>query len=123
MNQLSISIPIGNLRGTGPLGFENVSSTRSVGYILNQVISVLVGAMTLFATIWFLILLITAAYSWMNAGGDKVALENARQKMLHAVIGLTIVIVAIFVADFIGFILGVPDILNVEGFITRILNP
>lgn len=111
---------VGNLIGIGPLGdFDPVLS----GWVLNRLISVLIGTMTMFASIWFIILLITSAYKWMNAGGDKVALEEARQRMLHAVIGLVIVIAAIFIADLVGNVLGIPFLTDPAAFILTILTP
>lgn len=104
------------------MGLENTDPALS-GYVFNRLISIVLGVMTMFAGIWFVILLITAAYSWMNAGGDKVALEGARQKMIHAVIGLTIVIAAIFIVDLVGNALGFPFITDPAAFIIYILTP
>lgn len=113
---------IGNISGIGPLGLENTPTAWST-YVFSRTVSVLVGVMTIFASIWFMILLITSAYKWMNAGGDKAALEEARQKMLHGIIGLTIVVSSIFLVDLIGEVLGIPYILDPFMFFNAILNP
>jgi hypothetical protein len=113
---------VGNLFGIGPLGLENTDASMS-GLVFNRLISIVLGTMTMFAGIWFLILLVTAAYKWMNAGGDKAALEEAREKMLHAVIGLVIVIAAIFIVDLVGNILGISYITDPNAFINYVVNP
>ncbi|OGM21458.1 hypothetical protein A2955_02575 [Candidatus Woesebacteria bacterium RIFCSPLOWO2_01_FULL_37_19] len=116
-----INIPLGNVSGFGQLGLENARPIQAP-YVFNTFISILVGLLTIIAAIWFLIILITSAYSWMSAGGDKGAIETARSRMLNALIGLVIVIAAVFVVDLVGYILGFPLILNPGLFFNR-LNP
>lgn len=101
--------PTGGLKGKGPLGLEEGQDAAAV---FAQVISSAVGLMTVIAFIWFLFLLITGAIGIMTAGGDKMALENARKRLTTGVTGLIIVITAIFILGFIATLLGIPGILN-----------
>ena len=118
MNHLAQSqTNIGDLRGLGPLGLESNTPGQAPA-IFNQIISVTVGLMTVVAALWFIFLVISGGYTWMTAGGDKGAIENARDKIFHGVIGLVIVIVAVFLADLVGRLLGIPNyILNPGQFI------
>jgi len=102
---------IGNIVGIGTFGFEN-NSTSEACTLFEGLLSSVIGLMTMVAGVWFVILLITSAYSWMSSGGDKVAVETARKKMINAVIGLVIVIAAVFIADLLGGLIGFPSILN-----------
>ena len=108
--QIPLSPPDG-FRGLGALGLEGKSATDAGG-VFNQFISSIIGIMTIVAFIWFVFLFIGGAYSIMNAGGDKAQLESARKKLITGIVGLVIVIAAIFIIDLIGNIIGIPDILN-----------
>jgi uncharacterized membrane protein len=114
-----ISNIIGNLEGLGTLGLENADPSEGPG-ILNRILSTVIGVMTMVAAIWFLILIITGAYAWMNAGGDKAAIENARNKIINGLIGFTIVIAAIFILDLVGELIGLPFILDPAEFIGNV---
>lgn len=85
-----------------------------------QFISTIIGLMTLIAAIWFVFLLIGGAIGIMTSGGDKMALENARKKMTTGVIGFIIVVLAMFIMDFMASLLGVEDILNMQSVIDRL---
>ena len=89
-----LSTPLGNLRGIGPLGFENGDPSQGPG-LFNRIIGTTIG-------------------------GDKAAIEDARKKIINAIIGLTIVIAAIFLLDLVGTLIGFPYITNPEEFITNI---
>lgn len=104
------------ITGTGPLGLEGQAGT-SISDLLNRVITILVGIFTIVASIYFLFQLISGAYIWIGAGGDKVAIENARKKILNGFIGLAVVIAAVFLLDFLGEVLGIPYLTSPGQFI------
>jgi len=104
--------PDGGLSGPGPLG--NPSNPAST---FNNVISGIVGIMTVIAGIWFLFLVISGAISIMGAGGDKAAVEEGRKRIMNGIIGIVVVIAAIFLVDLVGNILGFGSILNPAKFI------
>lgn len=105
------------LQGPGELGDTSPGWTPWTQF--NQILSIAIGILTAIAAIWFLFLLITGALSYMQAGGDQGKAEEARKKITTAIIGLIIVVAAIFIADFIGFILGF-DLLNPGNFLMEI---
>lgn len=106
--QQQIDIGGDTLSGFGKLGLEG---GENAGTVFNSVISVAVGIMTAVASVWFIFQLITAAVAWIGAEGDKGKVEEARKKMTNAIIGLVVVISAVFLASLVGSILGL-DILN-----------
>lgn len=96
--------PFGNrIWGQGPLAAVN-------SFIL--ILSNIIGVMTIVAGIWFIFQFIIGGFSWLTAGADKAAMENAQKKITNGVIGLVIVVAAIFLIDLIGNLLGL-----------KILNP
>ena len=90
--------PFGNrIWGQGPLAAVN-------DFIL--ILSNIIGVMTIAAGIWFIFQFIIGGFGWLTAGGDKTAVENAQKRITNALIGLVIVIAAIFLIDLIGNLLG-----------------
>ena len=113
MNKLSLSIPIsppGGFKGIGTGPFSN--PTGSGIETFTKFISSVVGLMTIIAIIWFIFTLITGAIAMITAGSDKASLESARKKITTGLIGLVVTIAAIFLIDLIGYLIGIPDILN-----------
>lgn len=106
--------PLGSpLQGIGPLGLEGKSSSDALG-IFSNFISVAIGLMTIIAIIWFTFVLITGAIAMISAGGDKAQVENARKRISTGLIGLVVVIAALFIIDLIGTLIGIPNILNIS---------
>lgn len=113
--------PLGQFEGIGPLGklFSNIDEPIS---LLNKVVSIAIGFITLAAFLYFMFQFFTAGLSWVTAGGDQKKIENAGNKITNGIIGMVIVISAIFVIDLLGKVLGI-DILNPFEFITKIWSP
>lgn len=107
---------LGDINGIGPLGTPGSDAPSLFAKFLSSAI----GLMTVIAFIWFLFLLITGAIAFMTAGGDKMALENARKRITTGLIGLVIVIAAIFIMDLIATLLGIPAILDVGNWIEKL---
>lgn len=112
--------PPGGFRGFGPLGLEGLDPQIDAPRIFNQLFSTVIGVMTVIAFIWFTIQFILGAIGIMTSGGDKAALESAKKKLTTGIIGLVVVIAAIFLINLIGYILGVELILNPALFVERI---
>ena len=70
--------------------------------------------MTIIAIIWAIFTLITGAISIISSGGDKQALESAKKKITMGIVGLVVVIIALFIVEVVGYLLGLPDILNFQ---------
>ncbi len=109
----------GPLRGFGPLGLEGGEDAPTV---FNQFISTTIGLMTILAIVWFILTLLSGAIGIITAGGDKGKLETARQRITNGLIGLVVVIAAVFIVDFIGTLMGIPEILNPAEMLNRIIT-
>lgn len=118
MNQLAQLnfAPNGGFKGFGPLGNPSGSGIETFG----KFISSTVGLMTIIAIIWFVFSFITGAIGIVASGGDKNALESAKKKMTTGIIGLVVVIAAIFIIQLLGFLLGISNILNIGELFTQI---
>ncbi len=110
----AVSIPIapsGGFTGFGPLG--NPSSSANALEIFSKFITTTIGIITIIAIIWFIFLFITGAIAWMSAGGDKNALESAKKKITTGILGLAVTVIAVFIIDLIGNLIGIKSILNI----------
>lgn len=98
--------PIGNIM-CGILGTndQTVQNTQ-VANSLNQLVSGIISFITIIAGLWFFIQFIIGGFQWISAGADKGLLEIARLRMLHAVIGLLIVVISYILVGLIGNIFG-----------------
>lgn len=110
--------PEGGFKGFGPLGLEQGQDAPT---IFNKFISSAVGVMTIIAIIWFVFKFIAGAIGIISAGGDKASLENARKNITTGIIGLVVVVAAIFIIDLIGTLIGIPNILNPADLLKQIL--
>jgi len=108
--------PDGGLRGPGP---TVPTTSTGVGESVAHLISVVIGFFTLVAGLWFLIQLILGGYAYMSAGGNKEKAQTASQKITQALIGLVIVVLAIFIINLLGYILNI-DFLNVGEMIQNL---
>ncbi|MCJ7805263.1 hypothetical protein MUP46_01325 [Patescibacteria group bacterium] len=108
--------PSGGFTGFGPLGNPG---NNAVG-VFSKFLTSAIGLMTIIAIIWFVFVLITGAIGMISAGGDKQALEGARKKISTGLIGLVIVITAIFIVDLVGTLIGIPNILNISQLFNQI---
>lgn len=107
------------LKGIGPFGLENANADTSP-FTFQSILSSIIGVITVIGFIWFIFLVITGAIGIMSAGGDKQGLESARKKLTSGLIGLAVLIAAIFIIGLIGMIMGVPGILNISDLINNI---
>lgn len=117
-----IVAPEGGFKGFGKLGLQGDSPASNATGTFTTFLSSVIGVMTLVAIIWFVFLLISGAISYMSAGGDKGAIESARKRILNGVIGIVLVIAAIFIVRLIGYLLGIPDILNFTSLFAVIIG-
>jgi len=112
--------PENGFRGFGSLGLEGASA-GGAGTVFNTFISTAIGVMTIIAFIWFVFTLFIGAYGVMSSGGDKQALEAAKKKITTGLIGIVLIISAIFLFQLVGYILGIPNILN-PGEMIRLIS-
>jgi hypothetical protein len=121
MNLLAqVEHPIGNsFEGIGTYGLQGQAPSNAPA-LFSGILTNIVGLITIVAGIWFMFLLITGGISWMASGGDKGKLAEARSRMITGVVGLTIVVAALFIAEILGSLVGLGDILNPTSYINRI---
>jgi hypothetical protein len=98
------------LQGIGPLA--NPGSSAGAGTLFNSTISKIIGVMTVVAFIFFTFQVVIGAIRIVASGGDKGAIEGARKQITTGVIGVVMVVAAIFIVKLIGLILGLNNILD-----------
>lgn len=85
----------------------NANEDDFVGGMVNTFFSNILGLLTAIAGLYFFFQIITAGIAWVGAGGDKNNVEQARNKIINALIGLIVVasawILVGIVGQFIGF--------------------
>lgn len=90
---------------------EGIETNEGALSNLELFISNVVGVLTVFAAIFFIVYFLIAAVAWVTSGGDTGKLQSARERMLHGVLGLIIVVASYGIIGLIGAIIGF-DILN-----------
>ena len=68
----------------------------NMGRLINSALTLIFIIATIAALIW----LIYGAFKWILSGGDKTAVEEARNHITAAIIGLVIVFLAYFILNF-----------------------
>jgi len=73
---------------------------------VGQLISAAVGTILILAALLAFVFLILGGIQWITSGGDKAAMEAARNKITHAIVGLIIVgaawAIMMLVQNFLG---------------------
>lgn len=103
---------LGEIKGPGPLGDPNAAVGGALA-LLQKFLSNIIGFLTIGAILWFTLQIIFGGYGWITAGGDPKGVAAARDKILHAIVGMIIVFGALVLVSLIGFLLGV-DVLNIQ---------
>ncbi len=115
-----IRYPIeGNIRGLGRFGFENTNPGQGPSYF-NRIVTTVIGIMTLIAFVWFVFLLISGAISWIASGGDANKIAQARGRIVSGLIGITIVVTALFITQIVARLLGVANILDPASYVIEL---
>lgn len=77
-----------------------------------KIISNIIGILTVFAVIWFVIQIMLAGYAFLSTEGDEKKMEMARKRLTEGVLGLTLVVVALGFGALIAKITGLGDVFN-----------
>jgi hypothetical protein len=91
------AVVLGGLDETaGKAGISQSSSSpeEKIAKVIGQVLS--------YVGVLFLILMLYAGFLWMTAGGDEKRIDQARDIILGALIGLIIVVAAYAITQFVG---------------------
>ncbi len=78
-------------------GVLKLNGDKDPRVLAAEVISILLGFLGIVAVI----LIITAGFKWMTAGGEKAKIEESKALMQNAVIGLIIILSAWALSSFI----------------------
>jgi len=89
------------------LGGCGGGSTDSGGKVIGGLVSGIVGLVFIFGFLLTLAYLLTGGVQWITSQGDKNSLEQARNKIIHALIGLIIVGSAYAVFKLVGNFFGI----------------
>lgn len=76
-----------------------------------NIIKNLITIILIIAVVIAVFFLIYGGIRWITSGGDKQAVETARNHIIAAIIGLIIALLAFFIINFIGRLIGV-DLTN-----------
>ncbi len=105
------------LQGIGTYGRGGSGSPAR----FTRALTAIIGILTLIAGIYFIFLLISGGIEWMSSGGDKGKLASARSRMFSGVIGLAIVVAALFITEILGQLVGFPTILDPAGTLVNLV--
>jgi hypothetical protein len=81
--------------------------TSQGGTALGKLISGLIGALFVAAFLLTFMFLIIGGIQWITAGGDKQALEKARNGITNAIMGLVIVAASFALMTLVGKFFGI----------------
>lgn len=87
---------------------------------LDKYISTLLGFATSVAFVYFVFQFIIAGYGFLSSEGDKGKIELSRHRMSQAILGLVVIIAAIFLSGLLGRVLGLGDVLDIDSIFKRI---
>jgi len=119
--KLLAQIPLGTFNGIGGLS-DNPGDIATAGARFESAITILITILTIVAGIWFMIRLLMGAFAWISSQGDKAAIQNARQTIIHAMIGLGITASSFVIINLVGYVLGFTNILS-PGTVIQTLTP
>jgi len=109
---------IGATEGLGPFG-DIASQAEEGPTLLANIVSNVIGVMTIVAGLWFIFNFFIAAVGIVIASGNEDAIKKNTQKISTSLLGLVIVIAGYALISLIGYVLGF-DITNLGGLISNI---
>ena len=101
MSLLAISLPNGqtiNAPATVPTG-----GIQTVAKVVGNTLTILLIA----AVILTLVYLILGGIAWIQSGGDKQKVSQARARITYAIIGLIVALASFFIINVIGYFFNV----------------
>ncbi len=119
---LAADIPLGK---TPFSGYGDIGTPTGEGWGIATFVSFLsktIGLLTIIAFIWFVFTFITGAISIITSGGDKAALESAKKKITTGIIGVVVVIAALFLIEIGAKLIGISDVLNIQALYGALLK-
>jgi len=87
---------------------------------LDNIISTVIGVLTLVAFIYFVIQVILAGYAFISGQGDEKKIESARKRLTDGILGITIVVIAFGITALIAKLIGLDNIFDLPTIIDKI---
>lgn len=88
----------------------------------SNLLSTIIGVMTIIGVIYFLFQIVVAGYGMLSSEGDKKKIEDSRTRITQGLLGVVIIIMAVTLVSLVGTILGVPNILDLNAILTTIIK-
>ena len=85
-----------------PLIRQGGEGAGGISLILNNLIILIY----MLAAVVFIFMILFGAFQWMTSGGDKEAVAGARNRIIHAIIGIVLFAVAFAVIQVVGTFTG-----------------
>lgn len=92
---------------SGLAAFNTADPLTSTELLFSQVI----GFLTLLGGMIFIVMFLNGAFKWISGGEDASKIQKARDLMVHAVIGLIVMVAGYAIIGLVGSIVGF-DMLN-----------
>ncbi|MBD3250612.1 MAG: hypothetical protein GF381_03530 [Candidatus Pacebacteria bacterium] len=99
---------------------EGVTQGTTVLSTTVNVISTIVGALTVLGGLFFIVYFFMGGFSWIAAQGDSSKIEKAREQMIQGVLGLVVMIISYSLIGIIGSVIGL-DLINLESTLKTVL--
>lgn len=96
---------------TNPAISANIGTQGDFAGKLAGFIALILKLGLMIAGVMSLIYLLWGAFEWIVSGGDKTNIENARNKIMQAIIGLALVALVVAISQFVGGVLQI-NLLN-----------
>ena len=100
MRELAFSINGQTIAGVGGMPTGGISQTFGT-------ISDFTGLFVLVGVLLALFVLIWGGFSWITSGGDKQKVNQARDKIFYAVVGLVLIFLAYFIVNLLYYFFGI----------------
>lgn len=107
----TVTTPVGTDGGTVVPGLQTNSAPFST---LGEVLNVLVPTSIIVAGLAALVFLILGGFQYLTSGGDKIAAQAARDRIIYAIIGLVIIVAAVALIQVIGAVFGFNIVGNIS---------
>lgn len=105
---------------TNPNSKWNATTPQEATSKTEDVISAVIGFLTLFAVLYFTIQIILAGYAYLSAQGDSDKVKKARNQITQSILGIAIIVVAIGLVSFVTNYIGLSSVFNLEDAFTRL---
>lgn len=83
------------LEGVGTQAYDQTPGDPRA--VIMSIVTILLG----FLGVVFIILIIAGGYQWLTSGGNEEKIKHARDRIIHAIIGLIIIILSYAIAFFV----------------------